>query len=418
MPESSNTMRCLLVAGLGSILGIVWGAGPSLAEARSQPIVLDGSADYGGLTQGPDGTIYGATQSGGRTPCAGQWTTRAAQYLGCGTIFRIRPNGRAETFYYFQGGRDGVGPQGLAVTPDGSLIGMSSVLGNTHPPFLAKVFRLTQAGALTSLSEVESPADHGDLAWDGSEYFGIALDDKYPFYVLSLSGKVKRLAIPAAIKARCGNPMSLGDGDNDISYGPTVGPAGAAYATTEKCVLRLAARSDDFKVVANTTRFAFVNAPQFDDDGNIYVAAWLRGTDDHSDLKREQEGVIRIGRSGDQTTLAVLSPPDQYSDANYITGFVMGRDHNLYGVAYDGGRFGDGMLFAVDRAGNLRDLHDFCEQHRGTPIPPACDDGWSAPFANLLAAQDGTIWGASDHGVFKYQPAIHDFAYVILFNDR
>jgi hypothetical protein len=392
------------------LLGFAWALSPTaVAVAKTQPVVLDGSGMQGGLVQGPDGTVYGATQGGGRTPCGGQWGTRLGRYHGCGTIFRMRPNGQAETIYRFHGAREGVGPEGLMMTPEGNLMGMDWLAG-APDSWTARVFWLTQGGSITVKPAAQSPHDHGDLAWDGSQGFGTALDSKHPFYTLSLSGDVKLLMLPADLKAKCGPPVGLGDGDEDISFGPSIGPGGAAYATTEKCVLRLAARAEDVKIIAQTTKFGFVNAPQFGNDGNIYVAGWLQGP-----IDKQVEGVIRIEPSGQQTWLATLPPPDPNADANYITGFVMGRDHKIYGIAYLGGLSGEGMLFSMDRTGKISDLHDFCER---SPRHTGCNENAPAPFGNILAAQDGTILGASEYGVFKYEPEDGTFRYIVVFNGR
>jgi hypothetical protein len=401
-------------------LPILWSATyPANAGDRVPPVVLDGSGGEGGLIQAPDGSIFGATYSGGRTPCAGQWGARPGQYSGCGTIFRIRPDGRADTLYYFRGGQDGAGPQGLGMTPSGDLIGMSWALGDNRYP--AKVFKLSPTGAIAVLGAVETPMDHGDLAWDGAEFLGIANDDKFPFYTLSPTGDVKLLAIPAALKARCGVPIPLGDGDEDVSFGPSHGPGGAVYVTTENCVLRLAGHADDIRVVAHSTRFAFVNAPAFDAANNIYVTASFSGASDDGRMGREIEGIVRIDRSGRTTILATLPPPEPDADANYVTGFVMGPDAMLYGIAYLGGRFGAGMLFSVDMTGKLVDLHDFCgagwagnSRHR----PNGCEEMGTRPFANIMAGRDGTIWGVSDDGVFEFRPKKKSFVHPVLFNGR
>jgi hypothetical protein len=66
------------------LLGFAWALSPTaVAVAKTQPVVLDGSGMQGGLVQGPDGTVYGATQGGGRTPCEAQWGAprRAVSWL-------------------------------------------------------------------------------------------------------------------------------------------------------------------------------------------------------------------------------------------------------------------------------------------------------------------------------------------------
>lgn len=65
----------------------------------------DGAAPLGIVVDGT-GNLYGLTTAGGSGRCA-----RAE---GCGTIFRIAPDGR-ETIYAFKGGADGATPVGMPV---------------------------------------------------------------------------------------------------------------------------------------------------------------------------------------------------------------------------------------------------------------------------------------------------------------
>jgi uncharacterized repeat protein (TIGR03803 family) len=84
----------------------------------------------GGLLQGQDGNIYGATSAGG------------------GSVFRISTNGAYTSVYSFAGGDDGAYPSGLVQGRDGNLYGTASgggMAGN------GTVFELSSNGALTSV---------------------------------------------------------------------------------------------------------------------------------------------------------------------------------------------------------------------------------------------------------------------------
>ncbi len=88
----------------------------------------DGAYPLGGITIGPDGSLYGTTNAGGLPNCFG----------GCGTVFRLRPPATAcravfcswsETVLYrFTGGSDGESPYMERLTFDaaGNLYGTAS----------------------------------------------------------------------------------------------------------------------------------------------------------------------------------------------------------------------------------------------------------------------------------------------------
>lgn len=69
-------------------------------------------------------TLYGTTAFGGGTGCA--FTT----FAGCGTIFKIDPNGKGyQIVYHFQGGTDGWSPNNLLTDLNGTLYGTTSFGG-------------------------------------------------------------------------------------------------------------------------------------------------------------------------------------------------------------------------------------------------------------------------------------------------
>jgi uncharacterized repeat protein (TIGR03803 family) len=94
-----------------------------------------------GLTVGPDGILYGATQNGGNYP-------------GNGTIFQLSPPAQAggawthEVLYEFQGGSDGIGPTGsFLIDKNHNLYGTTKEGGfvstNCSPVTCGTVFELS-----------------------------------------------------------------------------------------------------------------------------------------------------------------------------------------------------------------------------------------------------------------------------------
>jgi uncharacterized repeat protein (TIGR03803 family) len=95
----------------------------------------DGDEPEGPVTLDKDGNLYGTTFYGG-TGCYGE---------GCGTVFKLSPDGTKTVLHKFSGGSDGSGPAGaLAIDKNGNLFGTTS-LGN------GTVYKLAPDGTLTVL---------------------------------------------------------------------------------------------------------------------------------------------------------------------------------------------------------------------------------------------------------------------------
>jgi uncharacterized repeat protein (TIGR03803 family) len=78
--------------------------------------VSDGWGVNGNLIRDTAGNLYGATAYGGGTGCGNNW--------GCGTVYRLTPNGSMTLLYAFQGGSDGGQPiAGLLRDGAGNLYG-------------------------------------------------------------------------------------------------------------------------------------------------------------------------------------------------------------------------------------------------------------------------------------------------------
>jgi uncharacterized repeat protein (TIGR03803 family) len=109
----------------------------------SQTNCADGRGLYAGLIQATDGNLYGTTYGGGPG--------------GSGTIFKITPSGALTTLYIFciQGRNcaDGANPgAGLVQAADGNFYGTTVYGGANCPPYgCGTVFKITPQGTLTTL---------------------------------------------------------------------------------------------------------------------------------------------------------------------------------------------------------------------------------------------------------------------------
>lgn len=100
----------------------------------------DGATPSGGLLADAEGNLYGATyHGGGSRGCHG----------GCGTIFRVTPEGEESIIYTFLGGTDGLGPNSDLITDaDGNFYGTTDT-GGVRVNRGGTVFKVTPDGVHT-----------------------------------------------------------------------------------------------------------------------------------------------------------------------------------------------------------------------------------------------------------------------------
>jgi uncharacterized repeat protein (TIGR03803 family) len=296
----------------------------------------DGEFPQAGLVQGSDGNFYGTTSSGGTS-------TNCSQ--GCGTVFRINPNGNYANFYSFTGSPDGASPQaGLVQGSDGNFYGTTSS-GGTHDA--GTVFRITPGGSKTILySFGGSPDGAVPLA-------GLLQGSDGNFYGTTYAG---------------GTSTSY-----TSEYGPGAGT-----------VFRISPSG------AYTNLYSFGSSPNdslwpndglvLGSDGNFYGTTTFGGA-------RSEGSVFRISPSGSETVL--------YSFGYYLNdgvapyaGVVRGSDGNFYGTTDGGGTNGDGTVFRISPNGNYTNLYSF---------GGFSNDGQN-PLAGLVQGNDGNFYGTTYFG--------------------
>jgi uncharacterized repeat protein (TIGR03803 family) len=86
-------------------------------------VCAQGSDPAGSLIRDKAGNLYGTTFWGGTPGCN--------ENLGCGTVFRLAPDGTLTVLYTFKGGSDGGNPwDRLTRDGDGNLYGAALCCGN------------------------------------------------------------------------------------------------------------------------------------------------------------------------------------------------------------------------------------------------------------------------------------------------
>jgi uncharacterized repeat protein (TIGR03803 family) len=119
----------------------------------------DGTNTLASLIRDAAGNLYGTASGGGRFqgPCAGS---------GCGTVFKLAPNGKLKVLHTFAGGSDGASPLGLVQDAAGNLFGTASGGGDPDctvggVPGCGVVFKLDAKQKLTVLHTFNGGFDGG-----------------------------------------------------------------------------------------------------------------------------------------------------------------------------------------------------------------------------------------------------------------
>lgn len=117
----------------------------------------DGGQPWGALIRDASGNLYGTAITGGDLNCP-QFPT-----LGCGTVFKLAPDGKFTVLHTFTGGADGAGPYGALVADSaGNLYGAAHIGGNTNcDDGCGTLFKIAADGKFSVLYTFMDAADGG-----------------------------------------------------------------------------------------------------------------------------------------------------------------------------------------------------------------------------------------------------------------
>jgi uncharacterized repeat protein (TIGR03803 family) len=127
----------------------------------------------------------------------------------------------------------------------------------------------------------------------------------------------------------------------------------------------------------------FPEAPLVEDPaGNMYGTSYLGGTSSVG-------AVFKIDATGKETILhSFAGPPDGGGDGAYsYDGVIRDAAGNLYGVTFEGGLYGAGVVYMVDPSGNETLLYSF-----------AGGSGGANPDSVLLLDSQGNLYGTAENG--------------------
>jgi uncharacterized repeat protein (TIGR03803 family) len=262
------------------------------------PGCVDGYQPYG-LVLGTDGALYGMTDGGGANFCT-------PSGRGCGTIFKITPQGNLTTLYSFcslPGCTDGVGVSApLVQGTDGNLYGTTTGGGAYN---YGTVFKISRGGSFTTL---------------------------YSFCVSA--GCPDGAAPGGLVQAADGNlygTTAEGGANGYYNYGTVfrVTLSGALETIYSFCSL---ARCSD-----GWGPFGLVQAT----DGNFYGTTSGGGEHKHGSL-------FRVSPEGALTTLySFFCSRSDCTDGLYPSALVQGTDGKLYSTTGKGGAEKHGTFFSL-----------------------------------------------------------------------
>lgn len=338
----------------------------------------DGAYPYAGLMQADDGTFYGTTQGGGGTGCGAS---------GCGTVFKITPQGTLTLLYSFcLGGYpcpDGYGPSaGLVQGTGGNLYGTTAYGGEYG---YGTIFKISPAGDLTRLYAFNLP--------DGAYPFGkLVQGSDGNFYGTTTGGgegggtifEITPGGAFSVLQSFISTPWGgLVQGSDGNFYGTTL------YGGNNNCYLGCGTVFKMTPAGVLTSLYSFCSQPNCADGAQPF-AGLVQGNNGNfygttSEGGRYGNGtVFNITPSGTLTTLYRF---DGTYGRDPYAGLAQASDGNFYGTTAEGGPSGGGTVFKITDGGMMTILHSFCAKS-------GCPDG-TYPLGILVQGTDGNFYGTT-----------------------
>lgn len=352
--------------GCGTVFKVAPGGATTVLHAFTGG--SDGYEPQSSLIADKSGTLYGTTAHGGG----------GCGHDGCGTVYKIAPDGTETVLYVFKSGSDGAHPfGGLVADKRGNLYGVTPVGGGTatcgnledqQTAGCGVVFKLTPNGTETILHAFTGGSDGGapigNLIIDaGGNLYGTA-------------GAAGGSADCSSILFGCGVAFKLAPNGTETVLHVFSGGADGAYPASGLIM---------------------------DDSGNLYgTTGGGGGGSTHCGYGSILAGcgtVFKIAPDGTETLLWVFTGG---ADGAYpLGGLAIDAAGNLYGTTGGGGGktnctygpYGCGVIFAIAPGGTETILHVFTGKK---------GDG-AYPAASPILGKKGFLYGTTYHGGMKSQ---------------
>jgi uncharacterized repeat protein (TIGR03803 family) len=342
-----------------------------------------GSSPKGALLQGPDGNLYGTTQTGGSGG-------------GFGTLYKLTPGGVLTTLINFSGtsgGALGASPNGgLVVLEDGSFYGLtqSGGLGNA-----GTAFKMSAGGVLTTLVHLYAAPVIGKLAQaPDSRFFGTTVGGGFGFNsgTVFAGQPADAIDVLAQLAPTSSTPVTPRGALVKAVDGSFWGCTAAGGSLNLGTVFKITP-AGVFTTVLSFTGTGGSNpgsAPYpliLGSDGNFWGMTNGGGTSDNGT-------VYKVTPAGVQTVVIEFKNTQTPLGSRPKGALLLAADGNYYGSTSTGPSL-IGTLFKLTPAGVLTTLTSFV-----------------APTGQFVQAADGNFYGTADGGglsglgtVFRMTPA-------------
>lgn len=311
----------------------------------------DGKNPAAALIQGTDGNFYGTTTDGGNT--------NLYENIGVGTVFRISPSGTFTSLYTFTAspvwhdqGTNGVGPgAGLVQGSDGNFYGTTGLGGQSLNCSMGcgTIFRIDPNGCFTSLHSfdgADGQAIHAGLVQgcDGNFYGTTSLGGTNgcgTIFRISSNGSFTNFYMFSISEGGPGSDSDLVLGSDGNFYGTTAGGGAGGYGS----VFRISPDGS----LTNLYSFhlygdgAYPSAVVQASDGNFYGTTYFGGLKILNDFGGLGYGTLfRVSPSGTWTNLYTFSR----TDTAYLRAkLIQGSDGDFYGTSWYLGANNMGTVF-------------------------------------------------------------------------
>ncbi|HEY4114475.1 MAG TPA: choice-of-anchor tandem repeat GloVer-containing protein [Rhizomicrobium sp.] len=287
----------------------------------------DGAKPLAGVAVDAAGNVFGTTSQGGNTGCS--------HHLGCGTVFKIAPDGTETILTVFSARKNGRNPEAPPlIDPQGNLYG-TTLHGSKRCSYpresCGTVFKIGLDGAESVLHHFRGGFDDGALPRDAA----LIMDKSENLYGVTLDG---------------------GDDHGGVIFEIT-------SAGRESLLF-------NFSISTNAPRGTLLR----DGAGDLYGAA--------------DNAVFRLASDGSYTVLHQFNGTDGNDPDG---GLIADKEGNLYGTTAIGGQngfhcqeFGCGTIFKLAPDGRFTTLYAF--------------DGAYAygPYGSLVADKRGNLYGTAN----------------------
>jgi uncharacterized repeat protein (TIGR03803 family) len=347
----------------------------------------DGAYPISGLIRDASGTLYGATSVGGPT--------------NQGTVFKIDSTGQETVLYSFNLIPDGESPQAsLILDKAGNIYG--TTLGG-GPLGAGTVFKIDPTGTETILYSFTNGTDGGypvaALLRDGfGNLYGTARgggDCCGVVFKLDTSGN-ERVLYAFSGYADGAFPMTTLVRDTAGNFYGSTYQGGTYQAGT---VFKLASSGQE------TVLYSFLAAADggypngvIRSTGGDVLGTTSFGGDNTKCFKRGCGTIFRLSSTGNETVLYTFSGQPDGSEP--LAGVIADAVGNLYGTTFEGGAFGFGTVFKLDKHRKETVLYSFS----GTT------DG-AYPLAGLVRDAAGNLYGTTQQGGAVGQGTVFELSF-------